>query len=162
VLKMLKGSRRRHHDGREAGAVATEFALLMAFLPLPIFAFGIVDYGEFMGQATNLSAIMRGAAEYARARVVQGNAPPTADDLQTLLGAPAEIFTPPPSSFCTCADNTQVTCPSPGDNNPCAANTDTRVLKYVAVSGAQTYSPIISGTWSFPSSVNARTVLRTQ
>ena len=73
MLKVLKGSRRRHHDGREAGAVAIEFALLMAFMPLTVLAFGIVDYGEFMAQATNLSAIVRGAAEYARGQVVQGN-----------------------------------------------------------------------------------------
>jgi Flp pilus assembly protein TadG len=160
VIKMLKASRRRHQDGREAGAVATEFALLMAFLPLPVLAFGIVDYGKIMGQATNLSAITRGAADYARGQVVQGNALPTAANLNTLLGVPAVVFTT--LSFCTCADNTSVTCPETGEPNPCAANTDTRVLKYVAVSGAQTYTPIISGTWSFPGSVQARTVLRTQ
>jgi Flp pilus assembly protein TadG len=164
VLKVLRGSRRRHHDGREAGAIATEFALLMAFLPLPVLAFGIVDYGEIMAQATNLSAIIRGAAEYARGQVVQGNPLPTAANLNTLLGVPAEVFTT--SSFCTCADGSTPPplpiCPGPGDNNPCAANTDMRVLKYVAVSGSQTYTPLISGTWSFPGSVQARTVLRTQ
>jgi Flp pilus assembly protein TadG len=160
VIKMLKSSRRRHHDGRESGAIATEFALLMAFLPLPVLAFGIVDYGEIMAQATNLSTIIRGAAEYARGQVVQGQALPTAADLNTLLGVPAAVFTT--SRFCTCADNTSVTCPGAGEPNPCAANTDKRVLTYVAVSGAQTYTPIISGTWSFPGSVQARTVLRTQ
>ncbi len=134
----------------------------MAFLPLPILAFSIFDYGEIMGQATKFSAIIRGAADYARGQVVQGNALPTANDLQTFLGVPAEVFTPPPSSFCTCADNTRVNCPSPGDNNPCAANTDTRVLKYVAVSWSQTYIPSISGTWSFSGSVRRQTVFRTQ
>jgi Flp pilus assembly protein TadG len=160
VIDMLKGSRRWCHDDRNAGAVATEFALLMAFVPLTVIAFGIVDYGEFMAQATNLSAIIRGAAEYARGQVVQGNALPTAANLNTLLGVPAEVFTT--SSFCTCADNTSVTCPGAGEPNPCAANTDMRVLKYVGVSGSQTYTPIVSGTWPFPPSVNARTVLRTQ
>jgi hypothetical protein len=149
---------------RDGGAIAIEFAVLMAFLPLPILAFGIVDYGEFMAQATNLSAIIRGGAEYARGQVVQGNAPPTVSNLSALLGVPAAVFAPPPLSFCTCADNTSVTCPGPGANNPCAGapGGDTRVLTYVAVSGSQTYTPIISGTWSFPGSVQARAVLRTQ
>jgi Flp pilus assembly protein TadG len=161
---MLKGWRRRHHDGREAGAVAIEFALLMAFLPLPILALSIVDYGEIMGQATNFSAITRGAADYARGQVVQGNALPTAANLNALLGVPAEVFTT--SSFCTCADGSTPTplptCPGPGDNNPCGANTDMRVLKYVAVSWSQAYTPSISGTWSFSGSVRRQTVFRTQ
>ena len=160
MIDILKGLRRWHRDGRNAGAVATEFALLMAFLPLPVLAFGIVDYGEMMAQATNLAAIIRGAAEYARGQVVQGDALPTAANLNTLLGVPAEVFTT--SSFCTCVDNTSVSCPAAGEPNPCAANTDKRVLKYVAVSGSQTYTPLVSGTWSFPGSVQARTVLRTQ
>ena len=172
MIKMLKGSRRRHHDGRDAGAIAIEFAFLMAFLPLPILAFGIVDYGEFMAQAANLSAIVRGAAEYTRGQVVQGNPLPSAANLNSLLGVRAEVFTPSPSSFCTCADGSMPpplpTCPlfSSGAPNPCAAsppaNGDVRVLKYVAVSGSKAYTPIVPGTWSFPGSVNARTVLRTQ
>jgi len=163
-IEMLKGSRRRQYDGRDAGAVATEFALLMAFVPLTVMAFGIVDYGEFMAQWTNLTAIIRGAAEYARGQVVQGSPLPTAANLNTLLGVPAEVFTT--WSFCTCADNTRVACPGEGDANPCAAsppaNGDMRVLKYVAVSGSQPYTPLVSVTWNFPASVNALTVLRTQ
>ena len=62
--------------------MAIEFALLMAFMPLPILAFGIVDYGEFMAQATNLSAVVRGAAEYARGQVVQGSPAPAAQRSQ--------------------------------------------------------------------------------
>ena len=154
---------RRSLRARDAGAVAIEFALLMAFMPLPILAFGIVDYGEFMVQATNLSAIVRGAADYARGQVVQGNALPQPSDLSNLLG-PAVVFTP--SSFCTCADNTSVPCPGTGDPNPCAAsppaNGDLRVLKYVAVRGSQTYTPLISGTWSIPGAATAQTVFRTQ
>jgi Flp pilus assembly protein TadG len=142
--------------------VAIEFALLMAFMPLMVLAFGIVDYGAFMAQATKLTAVVRGAADYARGQVVQGKAPPATSDLQTLLGVPAVV-----STTCTCADNTPLaTCPGAGDANPCAApppaNGDTRVLKYVAVSGAQTYTPIVPGTWPFPPSVGAKTVLRTQ
>jgi Flp pilus assembly protein TadG len=160
VNTILRRSLRR----RDAGAVAIEFALLMAFMPLPILAFGIVDYGEVMVQATNLTAIIRGAADYARGQVVQGSPLPQPGDLDTLLGVPAAVFTT--SSRCTCADNTPVACPGTGDANPCAAsppaNGDLRVLKYVVVSGSQTYTPIISGTWSFPGSVQARTVLRTQ
>jgi hypothetical protein len=151
---------------RDAGAVAIEFALLMALLPLPFLVFGIVDYGEVMAQATNLVAVVRGAAEYARGQVVQVRAVPTAADLQTLLGVPAEVFsTTPPSSFCTCADGSPLqSCPTVpnGPDNPCATKTDVRVLTYVAVSGSQTYTPLVSGTWSFPGSVVARTVLRTQ
>jgi Flp pilus assembly protein TadG len=160
VINILGGSVRKRHGARDSGAVATEFALLMSFIPLTVIAFGIVDYGEITAQATNLSAIIRGAADYARGQVVQGNALPTATNLNTLLGVPAAVFSP--SSFCTCADNTSVTCPGAGEANPCAANADKRVLTYVAVSGSQTYTPIISGTWSFPGSVQARTVLRTQ
>jgi Flp pilus assembly protein TadG len=153
---------RRSLRARDAGAVAIEFALLMAFMPLMVLAFGIIDYGEIMAQKTNLAAVIRGAAEYARGQVVQGDPLPTAANLNTLLGVPAEVFTT--SSFCTCADNTPVACPGAGDANPCAASPsgDVRVLKYVAVSGSQSYTPLISGTWSFPGSVNARTVLRTQ
>jgi Flp pilus assembly protein TadG len=164
VFDILKRSQPRRDGGRDAGAVAIEFALLMAFMPLPILAFGIVDYGEVMVQATNLTAIIRGAADYARGQVVQGSPLPQPGDLDTLLGVPAAVFTT--SSRCTCADNTPVACPGTGDANPCAAsppaNGDLRVLKYVVVSGSQTYTPIISGTWSFPGSVQARTVLRTQ
>jgi Flp pilus assembly protein TadG len=156
--------RDRTKAAREAGAVATEFALLMAFLPLTVLAVGIVDYGEMMAQATNLAAIVRGAAEYARGQVLQGNELPTASQIGAVLNVPAAVFTT--SSFCTDANNTLVACPGPAPANPCPAsppaNGDTRVLKYVAVSGSQSYTPLISGTWSFPGSVNARTVLRTQ
>jgi hypothetical protein len=174
VIDILKGLRRGRCDSRDAGAVAIEFAFLMAFLPLPILAFGIVDYGEFMAQATNLSAIVRGAAEYARGQVVQGRPLPQPGDLDTLLGVPAAVFTPwPPSRSCTCAESTDtaswpnykpITCPVAGVDNPCIGipGGDLRVLSYVAVSGSQTYTPLVSGTWSFPGSVNVRTVLRTQ
>jgi len=86
-------------------------------------------------------------ADLCRSRAISAN----------LLG-PTVVFNP--SSFCTCADNTPVTCqPNP---TPCAMKTDKRVLIYVAVSGSQTYTPLISRAWSLPGSVNARTVLRTQ
>jgi Flp pilus assembly protein TadG len=160
VITIFRRSLRRRDSWRDGGAVATEFALLMAFLPLPVLAFGIVDYGEIMGQATDISAIVRGAADYARGQVVQGNALPTAANLNTLLGVHGAEFTA--LSFCTCVDNTLVTCPGVGAPNPCGANTDTRVLKYVKVIGSQTYTPLISGTWSFPGSVQAQTVFRTQ
>ena len=163
MIDMLKGSRRRHHDGRDGGAVAIEFALLMAFFPLMVLAFGIVDYGEFMAQATNLTAIVRGAADYARGQVVQGKVLPAAPDLQTLLGVPASVFSP--TSFCTCADGSPLqSCPTVpnGGDNPCATKADPRVLTYVGVDGSQAYTPLVSTTWPFPPSVNARTVLRTQ
>ena len=152
---------RRLNGPRDTGAVATEFALLMAFMPLPFLAFGIIDYGEVMAQATNLTATVRGAAEYARGQVVAYNGDlnklPTAADLQNLLGVSAAVFTT--SSFCTCADNTPTIC----QPNSCTSKKpDTRVLTYIAVSGSQTFTPLISATWSFPATVNARTVLRTQ
>ena len=165
-------SRKPQRGGGNAGAVATEFALLMAFLPLTVLAIGIVDYGEIMAQATNLSAIIRGAAEYARGQVVQGNAMPQPSDLDALLGVPAAVFTT--ASFCTCADGSTPaplpTCPTflGGADNPCAASPpasgDLRVLQYVAVSGSQAYTPLISGQWSSfrQGSVKARTVVRTQ
>jgi hypothetical protein len=164
IERILKGSPRTSRKRRDAGAVAIEFALLMAFMPLTVLAFGIVDYGEFMAQSTNLAAVVRGATEYVRGQVVQGSPLPQPGDLDTLLGVPAAVFTT--SSRCTCADNKPVACPGTGDPNPCAAslpaNGDLRVLKYVAVSGSRSFTPIISGTWSFPGSVNARTVFRTQ
>ena len=160
MITILRRSLRRREGRRDGGAVAIEFALLMAFLPLPILAFGIVDYGEVMAQWTNLAAITRGAAEYARGQVVQSNPLPAPADLQNLLGVPASVFST--SSFCTCADKTSVPCPGRGGSNPCAAKADTRVLTYVAVDGLQTYTPLVSGSWSFPPSVSARSVLRTQ
>ena len=156
---MVRRSLRSQHGGGDAGAVAIEFALLMAFFPLVVLAFGIVDYGEFMAQATNLTAVIRGAADYARGQVVQGKAVPIAADLQTFPGMSAVSRT---LSFCTCADSTPVTCPGAGAANPCAGSTDTRVLQYVAVDGSQAYTPFVSTTWPFPAAVNARTVLRTQ
>lgn len=163
MITVLRRSLRTRDGGRDAGAIAIEFALLMAFMPLTVLAVGIVDYGEFMAQSTNLAAVVRGATEYVRGQVVQGNSLPQPSDLSNLLG-PTVVFTP--LSFCTCADNRSVACPGTGDPNPCAvsppANGDLRVLTYVAVRGSQTYTPMMSATWSFPGSVKAQTVLRTQ
>jgi len=142
---------RRLNGPRDTGAVATEFALLMAFMPLPFLAFGIIDYGEVMAQATNLTATVRGAAEYARGAVVEGgiSALPPGSAIASQLNTGATLTT---ASFCTCADGTSVSC-----TWTCSVSGDTRVLQYVAVSGS-----VSGGTWSFPPSVNARTVLRTQ
>jgi len=159
LINFFRRSLRRRDGRHDAGAVAIEFALLMAFLPLPILAFGIVDYGAVMAQWTNLTAVVRGAAEYTRGQVVNTNVLPAASEIGAVLNVPAAVFNI--SSFCTCADNTPVTCPGAGQPSPCAPP-DTRVLKYVAVSGSQSYTPIISGTWPFPTSVSAKTVLRTQ
>ena len=141
---------RRLNGPRDTGAVATEFALLMAFMPLPFLAFGIIDYGEVMAQATNLTATVRGAAEYARGAVVEGgiSALPPGSAIASQLNTGATLTT---ASFCTCADGTSVSC----TGGSCSVSGDTRVLQYVAVSGS-----VSGGTWSFPPSVNARTVLR--
>ena len=148
---------RRLNGPRDTGAVATEFALLMAFMPLPFLAFGIIDYGEVMAQATNLTATVRGAAEYARGAVVEGgiSALPPGSAIASQLNTGATLTT---ASFCTCADGTSVSC----TGGSCSVSGDTRVLQYVAVSGSQTFTPLISATWSFPATVNARTVLRTR
>jgi hypothetical protein len=152
----------RGRDSRDTGAVAIEFALLMAFMPLTVLVFGIVDYGEVMVQATNLSAIVRGAAEYTRGEVVLGNGLPPASKIGALLNVPGAVFTT--STFCTCADNSTPSplpaCPAP-PINPCMGS-DPRLLQYVAVSGSQTYTPLVSGLQNLPGSVSARTVLRTQ
>jgi hypothetical protein len=182
----IRRLRDRIRSARNAGAVATEFALLMAFFPMTVLAFGVVDYGEIMAQAANLYAIVRGAADYVRGQVVQGNALPTAANLNTLTGVPSAVFpamscpdgsTNNPCQFCTCADGSHPSplpaCPALGSNtdNPCAqtgqipANGDTRVLVYNMVSGSQNYTPFIgfSGKWTtVPGSVKARTVFRTQ
>ena len=144
-------SLRGRDSGPDGGAVAIEFALLMVFLPLTIFVFGVVDYGNFMEQTTNLTAMIRGAAEYARGAVVGGgiSALPTGSAIASQLNTEATLAT---ASFCTCADGTSVSC-----TWTCSVSGDTRVLQYVAVSGS-----VSGGTWSFPPSVNARTVLRTQ
>ena len=89
MINILRRSLRALNDARDRGAVAIEFALLMAFLPLTVLIFGIVDYGEIMVQATNLSAIVRGAAEYARGQFIQNNgALPTANEIETVLNDP--------------------------------------------------------------------------
>ena len=158
MINILRRSLRALNDARDRGAVAIEFALLMAFLPLTVLIFGIVDYGEIMVQATNLSAIVRGAAEYARGQFIKNNgALPTASEIGTVLNVPAGVLSI--SSFCTCANNTPVACPAAGAANSCPGG---RIHTYVAVSGSQAYTPLVSGTWPFPPSVNARTVLRTQ
>lgn len=157
MITIRRRSLRGRDSGPDGGAVAIEFALLMAFLPLTIFVFGIVDYGNFMEQATNLTAMIRGAAEYARGTVVGGggiSALPTGSAIASQLNTEATLTT---ASFCTCADGTSVSC-----TGTCSVSGDTRVLQYVAVSGSQTYTPWVSGTWPFPPSVKARTVLRTQ
>ena len=79
MITVRRRSLRGRDSGPDGGAVAIEFALLMAFLPLTIFVFGIVDYGNFMEQATNLTAMIRGAAEYARGAVVGGGDKRAAD-----------------------------------------------------------------------------------
>jgi hypothetical protein len=156
VINILRRSLRGLHDARDGGAVAIEFALLMAFLPLTVLIFGIVDYGKFMVQAANLSAIVRGAAEYARGAVVEGgiSALPPGSTIASQLNTGATLTT---ACFCTCADDISVNCTT----GRCYVGGDTRILQYVEVSGSQAYTPF-SGTWSFPPSVNATTVLRTR
>src|SRR6516162_9351404 len=130
-LGRLRRSMRRLNGPRDTGAVATEFALLMAFMPLPFLAFGIIDYGEVMAQATNLTATVRGAAEYARGAVVEGgiSALPPGSAIASQLNMGATLTT---ASFCTCADGTSVSC----TGGSCSVSGDTRVLQYVAVSGS--------------------------
>src|SRR5262249_40599347 len=152
--------RDRTKAAREAGAGAVEVSLFMAFLPLTIFACGIVDYGLLIVQKTKPGAGVPRAGPKVPSQDASPSAPPGVirrpppADLSALLGVPAEMFTT--SAFCTCADNIPVACPAANGAKPCAD----RVLVYVAVSASQTYTPLVPGTWSFPESVNARMVLR--
>jgi len=149
---------RRCWSGPNEGAAAVEFAITMPLLI--VFVLGVADYGILMNNAASLVGATRAGGEIAKV-----NPSVTAAQL-TALGIFPSAATPSVSAtFCTCFDNTTVTCPAPdgAGANPCAAKSDTRVLRYVTVSATQSFSPLLSWTsFTFPGSLNATTVVRTQ
>jgi Flp pilus assembly protein TadG len=145
-------------SGRNEGAAAVEFAMTAPLLI--VLVLGVVDYGILMNNAASLVGGTRAGGEVAKV-----NPSVTAAQL-TALGIFPSGATPSVSApFCSCFDNTTVSCPAPGGAgaNPCAVKSDTRVLRYVTVSATQSFSPVVSWTsFTFPASLNATTVVRTQ
>jgi Flp pilus assembly protein TadG len=158
MIENLIAGLRRCWSGRNEGAAAVEFAITVPLLI--VFVLGAVDYGILMNNAASLIGATRAGGEVAK--VDPGV---TAAQL-TALGIFPSGATPSVSApFCTCFDNTTVSCPAPGGAgaNPCAAKSDTRVLRYVTVSATQSFSPLLSWTsLTFPGSLDATTVVRTQ
>ena len=145
------------HDG---GNVAVELAYLLPWLALLLV--GSFDYGSMANQQAVLEGATRAGAEYARVKPTD-----TAGIKSQVTGYAS--FSPAPTAtvatFCTCSDNATVTCPTEGAADPCPATkgqTDPRVFVFVAVQATQTFSAILSWTWTFPSSLSAGTVVRIQ
>ena len=156
MIQRLISRFRQRQAGRDSGAVAVELAIVAPLLV--VLVLGVADYGILMDSSAALFAGTRSGAEVAKA-----NQNATAAQLTALnifpTGATPKISAP----FCTCVDNTSVTCPGPGAANPCAAKTDPRVLKYVTVSATNRFSPLLAWpSFTFPSSLNANAVPRLQ
>jgi Flp pilus assembly protein TadG len=162
MLEQLLGSLRGRQGARKSGAAAVELAItapLLVFLVL-----GVADYGDLMNSAAAILAGTRAGAE-----VVKANQNVTAAQLTALNIFPSGATPSISAPFCTCVDNTSVTCPGPGAANPCAATADTRVLKYLTVSATQNFTPLFSvtnffslGGFTFPSSLSATVDVRLQ
>jgi Flp pilus assembly protein TadG len=157
IMSLIAGSR-RSWSGRNEGASAVEFAITLPLLI--VFVLGVADYGILMNNAAALVGATRAGGE-----VAEVNPSVTAAQL-TALGIFPSGATPSVSApSCSCFDNTPVSCPAPGGAgaNPCATESDTRVLQYVTVSATQSFSPLFSWTsFTFPGSLNATAVVRTQ
>jgi Flp pilus assembly protein TadG len=157
VEKLIEGLR-RCWSGRNGGAAVVEFAITAPLLILLVL--GVADYGILMNTTASLIGATRAGGEVAKVD------PSVTPAQLTALGIFPSGATPSVSApFCTCFDNTTVTCPAPGAGaaNPCAAKSDTRVLRYVTVSANQNFSPVVSWTsFTFPGSLSASTVVRTQ
>ena len=151
------------------GAAAVEFAITAPILV--VLVLGIADYGLLMGDSAALEGATRAGAEVGKA-----NPSVTGAGLTALNLFPSGI-TPTVTSVCSCVDNTAVACPTAtAPANACAtANNgnpvtnpytnlpDSRVLKYVNVTAAQTVNPIVSyGTFTSAISLNVNTTIRTQ
>jgi Flp pilus assembly protein TadG len=149
---------RRCWSGRNEGAALVEFAITAPLLV--VLVLGVADYGILMNNAESLVGATRAGGEVAKV-----NPSVTAAQL-TALGIFPSGATPSVSApSCSCFDNTPVSCPAPGGAgaNPCATESDTRVLQYVTVSATQSFSPLFSWTsFTFPGSLNATAVVRTQ
>jgi Flp pilus assembly protein TadG len=158
MIKSLIAGLRRSWGGRNEGASAVEFAITLPLLI--VFVLGVADYGILMNNAASLIGATRAGGE-----VAKENPSVTAAQLTALGIFPSGATPSVSASSCSCFDNTTVSCPTPGGAgaNPCAAKSDTRVLRYVTVSATQSFSPVVSWTsFTFPASLNATTVVRTQ
>jgi Flp pilus assembly protein TadG len=150
----------REHASRprgagEAGNAMAEFALAAPILMILVLV--TADYASLTNATVNLWAATQGAAEYAKA-----NPTATGSTVAAYGNFPAGV-TPTVSTFCTCTNNSSVTCPAAGALNPCGGVIDRRLIKYVAVSATQTFAPWFSyAGFAFPSSLSASTSLRFQ
>jgi Flp pilus assembly protein TadG len=170
MIDMLIGVLRRQRSRREEGAVLVELAIVAPVLISLVL--GVTDYGILMGNTSSLEAAVRAGAEYAKANwnnpSITNAKTITEEDIcgyysLTLSGSTCSPLTPTVASSCTCVDNTSVTCPSSTGTNPCAAKTDTRVLKYVTVSATRSLSQLFAwASFAFPTSLTASAVVRTQ
>jgi hypothetical protein len=158
MIENLIAGLRRCWSGRNDGAAAVEFAITVPLLI--VFVLGVVDYGMLMNNAASLVGATRAGGE-----VAEMNPSVTAAQLTALGIFPSGAIPSVSAPFCSCFDNTPVSCPAPGgaDPNPCATKSDTRVLRYVTVSATQSFSPLLSWTnFTFPESLSATTAVRTQ
>jgi Flp pilus assembly protein TadG len=158
MIKSLIAGLRRSWGGRNEGASAVEFAITLPLLI--VFVLGVADYGILMNNAASLIGATRAGGE-----VAKENPSVTAAQLTALGIFPSGATPSVSASSCSCFDNTTVSCPTPGgaSANPCAAKSDTRVLRYVTVSATQSFSPLFSWTsFTFPGSLSAATAVRTQ
>jgi Flp pilus assembly protein TadG len=154
MIRKLIGSLRRRGEARNAGAAAVELAITAPILVALML--GVADYGQLVNSAASVVGATRAGAEVAKA-----NPNVTAAQLTALNLFPSGVTPTVSPPFCTCVDNTSVSCPGPGAANPCGANADTRVLKYLTVSATRPFSPLVAwSSFTFPSSLNASTAVR--
>lgn len=144
--RLRKSWRRRRDDGN----AAVEFALVVPILMMLLLVGA--DYALIANQTLTLLAATRGAVQYARTN-------PTASGATVAAygGFPAGV-TPSVSTFCTCADNSSVSCSA----GSCSVGGDTRVIQYVQVTASQNFTPFSYTGFVFPSQVTASTALRVQ
>jgi hypothetical protein len=121
----------------------------------------VIDYGILMNSEASLISAARAGGEIAKLTPTV-----TVSQLTTLGIFPSGATPTVSAPFCTCFDNTAVTCPASGvaAANPCAAKTDTRVLRYLTVSGTSNFSPLFAwANFAFPPSpLTASATVRTQ
>jgi Flp pilus assembly protein TadG len=161
------------------GAAAVELAITMSLLA--VLVLGIADYGILMNDSAGLVAASRAGGEYAIANPTDTSGAETQVcgffGFALNKGACAPV-TPTAANFCTCVDNTVITCPwlnKPGNCtgvvNPYTKLTDTRILAYMTVTATQNFTPLITvknfgllppTTFGFPSSLTGTTVARSQ
>jgi Flp pilus assembly protein TadG len=156
MIEKLIGSLRRRGKARNAGAAAVELAITAPLLV--VLVLGVADYGQLVNSAASVVGATRAGAEVAKA-----NPSVTAAQLTALNLFPSGVTPTVSAPICTCVDNTSVSCPGAGAGNPCGANADTRVLKYLPVSATRSFSPLVAwSSFTFPSSLCASTAVRLQ